>query len=173
MPTAPPIPATKAGAAPDDETGPGALVLGLELAELEAGTLVVTAVTEVVLVEVVDRGAEDVLATEAEDEDAEVVAFRLAENWEQRAKPTWAARLRSVALQLLTRQGVTAVWMAGWPVPHWQATSVGLQPATEMAELRQDVAQAGSPLKFCAVATLTTAARARMENFITIDYAGS
>jgi len=59
--------------------------------------------------------------------------------------------------------------MAGWPVPHWQATSVGLQPATDMAETRQAVAQAGSPLKFCAVAKLTTAATARIESFMVID----
>jgi len=59
--------------------------------------------------------------------------------------------------------------MAGFPVPHWHATSVGLQPATEMAETRQDEAQGGSPLKFCAVAKLTTAVRARMENFMVID----
>jgi len=79
----------------------------------------------------------------------------------------------SVALQLFSRQGVTAVWMAGCPVPHWQATSVGWQPATEMAETRQDEAQAGSPLRFWAVPKLTTVARARMENFMMIDCVGS
>jgi len=132
----------------------------------------VTAVTDVVLVEAVDDGVEDVVTTvEVEVGLATVlvvVEFRPAEKTEQRARPTWAAMPRSEALQLLTRQGVTAVWMAGWPVPHWQATSLGLQPATEMAETRQVEAQAGSPLKFCAVAKLTTA-RVRMENFIAID----
>jgi len=80
IPTAPPIPATKAGAAPDDVTGAGALELALPLAELEGGTLVVTAVTDVVLVEAVDRGVEDVLTTEEEpDEAVVVVEFRPAE----------------------------------------------------------------------------------------------
>lgn len=52
----------------------------MPLAELfEAGALVVTAVTDVVFVEVVDRGVEDVLATEEPDEAAVVVEFRPAE----------------------------------------------------------------------------------------------
>jgi len=81
----------------------------------------VTAVTDVVLVEAVDDGVEDVVTTvEVEVGLATVlvvVEFRPAEKTEQRARPTWAAMPRSEALQLLTRQGVTAVWMAGWPVP--------------------------------------------------------
>jgi len=80
IPTAPPIPATKPGAAPDDETGPGALELVLAAGELEGGTLVVTAVTLVVLVDVVDRGIDEVLAAEADaDADVVVVEFRPAE----------------------------------------------------------------------------------------------
>jgi len=63
--------------------------------------------------------------------------------------------------------------MAGWPVPHWQATSLGWQPATEMAETRQVDAQGGSPLKFCAVARVTTRARAMAENFMVLACAGS
>lgn len=46
---------------------------------------------------------------------------------------------RSPGLQAVRRQGVTAVWMAALPVPHWQAWSVRAQPATEMAEVRQGI----------------------------------
>jgi hypothetical protein len=76
IPTAPPIPATRLGAAPDDETGAGALVVapeGLEallvefVATEEVGTLVVTAVTLVVLVAVVVVGAEDGLGDDEEE----------------------------------------------------------------------------------------------------------
>jgi len=52
----------------------------LAAGELEGGTLVVTAVTLVVLVDVVDRGVDEVLATEADaDADVVVVEFRPAE----------------------------------------------------------------------------------------------
>jgi len=56
---------------------------------------------------------------------------------------------RSPGEQALRRQGVTAVWIAAFPVPHWQAWSVRAQPATEIAEVRQGIAQLGSAPKFC------------------------
>jgi len=40
--------------------------------------------------------------------------------------------------------------MAAWPVPHWQASSERAQPAAEMAEVRQGIAQLGSAPKFWA-----------------------
>lgn len=51
---------------------------------------------------------------------------------------------------------------------HWQATSEVAQEAAEMADLMQDVAHGGSPVRFCATDKLTPAARARIESFILI-----
>lgn len=76
--------------------------------------------------------------------------------------PTVRAICRSVALQAPIRQGPTTAAER----PHWQETSVGAQLAAEMADRRQDVAQAGSPLRFWAAAKLNTAVMARTENFI-------
>lgn len=67
-----------------------------------------------------------------------------AEYEEQSARPTVRACWRSVALQAPVRQEPTAPAER----PHWQGMSVGAQPAAEMADRRQDVAQAGSPLRF-------------------------
>ncbi len=50
--------------------------------------------------------------------------------------------------------------------PHWQATSEGAQPAAVMAEERQAVAQAGSALRFWAVARERIVVRARTWYFI-------
>jgi hypothetical protein len=77
-PTAPPIPATKPGAAPDDETGAGALVAAVKF---EAGTLVVTTVTLVVFVEVdvVDAGPKGEVLAAAVKLDVVVAASREAE----------------------------------------------------------------------------------------------
>lgn len=61
-----------------------------------------------------------------------------AEKAEQRAAPADWATGRSVAWQLLSRQGraalATAAWAAG---AHWQATSVAPQPEAAMPETRQ------------------------------------
>ena len=106
-----------------------------------AGTLVVTAVTEVV-----EAGAEDEeVVTVAVDDgtletDVVVVAeaeASEAEKAEQRPRPTEAAMARSDWLHAESRQGATADWMAEKPEPHWQASSESWQPATEIAEVRQ------------------------------------
>ncbi len=46
--------------------------------------------------------------------------------------------------QAPTTQGVAAVVMASFLGPHWQAKSVAPQLDAEMAEARQDIAQAGN-----------------------------
>jgi len=102
-------------------------------------------------------------------EDEVVVAFREAEYWEQRPRPTEMATFKSLpTVQPLMRQGPTAAAIAFWPEPHWQATSLGAQPAAEMADTRHGVAQAGSPERFWAEIRLA-AARTRMENFMLED----
>ncbi len=103
---------------------------------LEAGTLVVAAVVVVVLVAVVDVGPEEGVGEEVELGvlDAEV---KEAEYAAQRPRPTDSAILRSVALQLVMRQGATREAMAFLAVPHWQPVSDGWQPAEEMAVWRQ------------------------------------
>lgn len=125
--------------------------------------LVVTAVTTVVLVLVVETGPGVVVAFKPAAE------LKPAEYCEQRPSPTWAAIPTSVPLQLAKRQEVTAAWMGALPVPHWQAASLGAQPATEMAVWRQGTAHAGSPLKFWVETRLATAARTRIENLMMSD----
>ena len=46
---------------------------------------------------------------------------------------------RSLWLQAESRQGATADWMAAKPEPHWQPSSLGWQPAAEIAEVRQGI----------------------------------
>jgi len=144
IPTTPPIPATNAGA-------PALLtvLVGFGVEPLPAVRvvfvlvkLVVLAVTVVVLeyFEEMDSTLDEVMFPGMAVEET----LWVAEYEEQSARPTVRACWRSVALQALVRQGPTA------PAdrPHWQGMSVGAQPAAEMAERRQDVAQAGSPLRF-------------------------
>jgi len=68
------------------------------------------------------------------------------------------------------KQGATAVWMAGWPVPHWQPWSVRAQPAAMMADVRQGIAQAGSAPNTCAAARLAAAAIIIIEAFILTSF---
>lgn len=50
------------------------------------------------------------------------ISVRVAENAEQRLCPTEIALLRSLLfVQAEKRQGATALAIANWPVPHWQA----------------------------------------------------
>jgi len=87
----------------------------------------------------------------------------------QRALPLLWAATRSVGLQAEIRQEAPTASMAALPVvSHWQATSVGAQPALEMAEMRQAVAQGGSPERFCAVVRVRRTGRVerRMESCI-------
>jgi len=109
---------------------------------------------------VVDAGMEDVLVTTAV-EACDVVVAAVAENAEHRPSPIDAARWRSDWLQAERRQGATALWRTERPVPHWQASSAMAQPAREIADVRQAVAQKGSPSKFCAETKVaaTTVAR--------------
>jgi len=65
-----------------------------------------------------------------------------------RAFPADVAIPRSMPLQAERKQGVTAVWMAALPVPHWQPWSARAQPAAWIAEERQALAQAGWPDRF-------------------------
>lgn len=143
-------------ATPVDETGAGPLVVGLleeeatlvgllEEATLvglleEEATLVVTAVTLVVLVEVVDAGRADELVVnvgaEVMDKDD---AVNEAENAEQRARPMEAADRRSVGLHDAGRQVSATAWIAACPVPHWQASSEGAQPAAAIPDWRQAI----------------------------------
>jgi len=157
IPTNPPIPATIIGAPATLTTA------GLELVDtvvllacVLTGALVVAGVDVdgaalVVCAVTVDVGVlETTTEVEAVPEDvvlAETLA-RFAENDEQRPKPTEAAIRRSLSLQALRRHGVTSDWIAAMPVPHWQASSARAQPAAEMAEVRQGIAQAGSAPKF-------------------------
>jgi hypothetical protein len=83
-------------------------------------------------------------ATEAPDEADEEpetaeVCVAEAENAEHSPNPTDAATSRSLWLHFARRQGVTAVWMAAWAVPHAQAWSLAAQPAATIAELRHPV----------------------------------
>jgi hypothetical protein len=80
---------------------------------------------------------------------AVVLAVRLY--WAHRAYPMDATARSSVAGQEDSRQLPTMELMAAWVGPHWQAWSDSAQPALEMAEERQAVAQAGSLPKFWAV----------------------
>lgn len=64
---------------------------------------------------------------------------REAENEEQRPRLMDAASWRRVPVQAEMRQGAMAAWREEKPVPHWQASSVTAQPATEMAEVRQGI----------------------------------
>ena len=52
--------------------------------------------------------------------------------------------------------------------PHWQPTSVGAQPAAEMALTRQEVAQGGSPEKFWAVERVRRVVRAMRVSFMIV-----
>lgn len=130
---------------------------GAELVEgafVVAGTLVVIAVTDVVEAgieeEEVDvttaiEDEDEALAADEDDEDGEDVVVtaeadaRDAEKLEQSPSPTDAATARSDWLQALMRQPATLAWMAEKPEPHWQASSLSWQPATEMADVRQGI----------------------------------
>ena len=64
----------------------------------------------------------------------------------QAASPALMACWRSLpTVQALRRQPATVAAMADLVGPHWQATSVAAHPTAEMAEARQEVAQAGCP----------------------------
>jgi hypothetical protein len=52
--------------------------------------------------------------------------------------------------------------------PHWQATSVSAQPALEMAEERQPVAQGGSLPRFCAAEKVRRVVRVRSWSFMVV-----
>lgn len=56
--------------------------------------------------------------------------------------------------------------MEDWVGPHWQAWSLGAQPAAVMAEERQPVAQAGSPAKYWAVVRVRRVVRVSNWNFM-------
>lgn len=149
---------------------------GAELVEgafVVAGTLVVIAVTDVVEAgieeEEVDvttaiEDEDETLADDDDDEDVVVTAeadARDAEKLEQSPSPTDAATARSDWSQALMRQPATLAWMEERPEPHWQASSLSWQPATEMADVRQGIAHDGSPAKFWADTKLPpTATRA-------------
>lgn len=61
-----------------------------------------------------------------------------------RASPLVAALERSPgSVHLASRQGVATLAMSFFFSPHWQATSVPLQPEEAIALLRQSTAQAG------------------------------
>jgi len=146
IPTTPPIPATNAGA-------PALLtvLVGFGVKPLPAVRvvfvlvkLVVLAVTVVVLeyFEEMDSTLDEVMFPGMAVE--ETLWAAVAEYEEQSARPAVRACWRSVALQAPVRQGPTAAAER----PHWQGMSEGAQPAAEMADRRQDVAQAGSPLRF-------------------------
>jgi hypothetical protein len=79
------------------------------------------------------------------------VVFTVRLYWAHRAYPMDATARSSVAGQEARRQDSTMELMAVWVGPHWQAWSDSAQPALEMAEERQAVAQAGSLPKFWAV----------------------
>jgi hypothetical protein len=67
----------------------------------------------------------------------------VAENCTHSCEPTLAATPRSLAAQAAMRHGAARRPMSACFGPHWQAWSVGAQPAAEMAETRQDVWQLG------------------------------
>jgi hypothetical protein len=97
-----------------------------------------------------------------------VVMICVALNSEHRARPTdWATR-RAVAGQEAIRQGATMEAMADIEGPHWQPSSVSAQPAWEMAEARQAVAQAGSPERFWAVERVRRVVRVRSWSFMVV-----
>lgn len=87
----------------------------------------------------------EVMVMEAEPDedeaaDMEPVMVAVALQDLQRAVPTLAATSRSLPeVQAAIRQGAALEAMAFMDEPHWQAMSVGAQPAAEMAEVRQDV----------------------------------
>jgi len=58
--------------------------------------------------------------------------------------------------------------MADCEGPHWQASSVSAQPAAEMAEERQAVAQGGSPERFWAVERARRVVRVRSWSFMVV-----
>jgi hypothetical protein len=82
---------------------------------------------------------------------AVVFAVRPALNWAHKAFPMDSMMGISLAGQADTRQVTTMRPMEALVGPHWQAWSDSAQPALEMAEVRQAVAQAGSLPKFWAV----------------------
>jgi hypothetical protein len=57
--------------------------------------------------------------------------------------------------------------------PHWQPTSVSAQPALEMAEERQLVAQGGSLPRFCAAERVRRVVRARSWSFMVVVVIGT
>jgi hypothetical protein len=71
--------------------------------------------------------------------------------WAHKAFPMDCMTPISLAGQEARRQVATMAPMEAWVGPHWQAWSDSAQPALEMAEERQAVAQAGSLPKFWAV----------------------
>ena len=155
-PINPPKPATIVGAAffdadaaelelPDElaaeeldfEALEDALLL-VEGALVVAGTLVVTAVTEVVETGIVEL----VVTTAALEECDEAVVTadaeaRDAEYAEHSPRPTEAASCRSDWLHAERRHVATTFWMEEKPEPHWQPSSLSWQPATEIALVRQ------------------------------------
>jgi len=89
-----------------------------------------------------------------------VAAARAEEYCTHNAFPTDWAAARSAALHAEMRHPAPLAAMAACPVgAHWQATSVGAQPAALMAETRQGEAQAGSPERFCAAVRRVRARR--------------
>jgi hypothetical protein len=79
------------------------------------------------------------------------VVFAVRLYWAHRAYPMDATARSSVAGHEASRHDSTMELSAVWAGPHWQASSDSAQPALEMAEVRQAVAQAGSLPKFWAV----------------------
>jgi len=82
-----------------------------------------------------------VVAETLTEVDAEPVAEAdaVAEYATHRAEPTLAAEARSAGfVQAAIRHGATVTPMADCE-PHWQLTSLGLQPTAEIADERQEV----------------------------------
>jgi hypothetical protein len=88
--------------------------------------------------------------------------------FEHRATPAVSATPSKLAGQDAMRQDATMPPMTLCVGPHWQATSVGAQPALEMALTRQAVAQAGSPGKLSAVERARRVVRVRSWSFIVV-----
>jgi hypothetical protein len=79
----------------------------------------------------------------------------------------WMAGI-SVAEQEAMMQGAARAPMEACVGPHWQPWSDGAQPALEMAEEMQAVAQAGSAERFCAVESVRRVVRVRSWSFMVV-----